>query len=103
MRLPSFTHDTRISFTDPIGRLHPVPPPTRPHQESNVTCMDRGTSIRADYAAGGGSAGGQFEIKMGEAETVHDWRCFDCGCLSVDTGVDRRDSTAVCERAGDGW
>lgn len=65
--------------------------------------MDRGASIRADNAAGGGSAGGQFEIEVGETKTIYDWGSFDCGCLSVDTGLDGRDSAAVREGSGDGW
>lgn len=64
--------------------------------------MDRGTSIRADHAAGSGSASGQLEIKMGETETVYDWGSFNRGCLFVDIGVDRGDSTTVRERFGDG-
>ena len=51
--------------------------------------MDRGTSIGADHAAGGGSAGGQLAVKMGETETIHDWGSLDCGCLSDNTGMDR--------------
>ena len=65
--------------------------------------MDRGTPIRVDYAAGGGSVGGQLEIEMGEAETIHDWGSSDRGCLSVGIGLDGGDSAHVCDRAGDGW
>lgn len=40
---------------------------------------------------------------MGEKETVHDWGSFDCGCLSVDTGLDGRDSASIREGFRDGW
>ena len=65
--------------------------------------MDRGTSIRADHAASGGSASGQFEIKMGEKETVHGWGCSDRGRLSNSTRLDGGDCAHVCDRAGDCW
>lgn len=65
--------------------------------------MDRGTFIRTDHAAGGGSAGRQLEIEMGETETIHDWGISDRGCLSVGTRVDWGDSAAVCKGAGNGW
>ena len=63
--------------------------------------MDRGTSIRAYYAAGGGSTRGQLEIEMGETETIHDWGSFDRGCLPLGTGLDWGNSEAVCEGARD--
>lgn len=102
-KTPVFYGDTGSSFTEPIDRLHSLPPPTRPHEESNIAGMDRGTSIRVDHAASGGSAGRQLEIEMGKTETVHDWGKFDRGCLPVGTGVDGRDSEAVRQGAGDGW
>lgn len=65
--------------------------------------MDRGTAIRADNAAGGRGVSGQLKIEMGEKKTIHDWRSFDRGCLSVGTGLDGRDSAAIREGNGDGW
>ena len=64
--------------------------------------MDRRTSVRVDHATRGGSAGRQFEIEVGKAETIHDWGSSDCGCLSVGIGLDGGDSADVCEGAGDG-
>lgn len=40
---------------------------------------------------------------MGETKTVHDWGSFDRCCVSIDTGLDGRDSEAVREGSGDGW
>ena len=96
-------NDTRSSLAESIDRLHPLPAPTRPYKESNIPCMDCGTPIRVDYAAGGGSASGQLEFDMGVPETIYEWGSADCGCLSVGIGLDGGDSAHVCDGAGDGW
>lgn len=58
--------------------------------------MDCGTSFRIDHAAGGGSAGRQFEIEMGATQAIYDWGRFDRGCLSFGIRLDGRDSADVC-------
>ena len=39
---------------------------------------------------------------MGETKTIYDWGSSDRGCLSVDTGLDGRDSAAVRQGSRDG-
>lgn len=78
-------------------RLHTLPPPTRSDKEPYIHGMDCWTSLRADNATDRGRDCGSLEIKVGEAEAVHDWRVFDGWHMSTDIGLGVGDCEHFCE------
>ena len=54
-----------------MGRLYTIPPPTGPHQESDLNGMDSRPSIGSDHAAHRWRHRRQVDIEMGSAETLH--------------------------------
>lgn len=50
--------------------------------------MGRGAIVRTYYAASGGCASRQFQVKVGKETAFHGRRRTGCGLLSYHTGLD---------------
>ena len=85
-----FSYDVPKTRAKANTRLHTLPPPTWADQESHLTGLDRRTAQRVNHAAAGGRYCGQFQVKMGKAETFYDWGIGYSGGGFVRAGLDKR-------------
>lgn len=80
--------DRVLSDTTPLRRLHTLPPPVGPDEESHIASMDRRTSFGIGYAAHCRGDGGQIHVQMGTETALYGRRRHHRWILPLDLRVD---------------